>query len=137
MKALEEVLTLSKTVKELNLSGNNVGDEGVAIIIKAMITKKKQSLNVLSLSDNKISSKGCKNICEFISKCACLQELQLSNNEIDNEGAKALIAVLKNKKQFNNIDIDNNHISGETLTDLFNMLPLRNLNLLKNNLNDE
>jgi|TARA_B110000285_G_scaffold232635_1_gene304140 Ran GTPase-activating protein (RanGAP) involved in mRNA processing and transport len=41
MKALEEVLTLSKTVKELNLSGNNIGDEGVAIIIKAMITKKK------------------------------------------------------------------------------------------------
>ena len=41
MKALEEVLTLSKTVNELNLSGNNIGDEGVAIIIKAMITKKK------------------------------------------------------------------------------------------------
>ena len=41
MKALEEVLTLSKTVKELNLRGNNIGDEGVAIIIKAMITKKK------------------------------------------------------------------------------------------------
>jgi Ran GTPase-activating protein (RanGAP) involved in mRNA processing and transport len=37
MKALEEVLTLSKTVKELNLSGNNIGDEGVGIIIKAMI----------------------------------------------------------------------------------------------------
>jgi Ran GTPase-activating protein (RanGAP) involved in mRNA processing and transport len=72
MKALEEVLTLSKTVKELNLSGNNIGDDGVSIITKAMITKKKQSLNVLSLSDNKISSKGCKDICVFLSKCACL-----------------------------------------------------------------
>jgi Ran GTPase-activating protein (RanGAP) involved in mRNA processing and transport len=75
MKALEEVLTLSKTVKELNLSGNNIGDEGVSIIIKAMIKKTKQSLNVLSLSDNKITSKGCKTICEFINKCGCLQEL--------------------------------------------------------------
>lgn len=43
---------------------------------------------------------------------------------------------LKNKKQFNNIDIDNNHISGDTLTNLFNLLPLRNLNLLKNSLTD-
>jgi hypothetical protein len=43
---------------------------------------------------------------------------------------------LKNKKQFNNIDIDNNHISGDTLTNLFNLLPLRNLNLLKNSLSD-
>lgn len=61
----------------------------------------------------------------------------MSNNEIDNEGAKELIKVLKNKSNFNNIDIDNNKISGETLTNLFNILPLRNLNLLKNVLTDQ
>jgi hypothetical protein len=43
---------------------------------------------------------------------------------------------LKDRNKFNNIDIDNNHISGETLTNLFNLLPLRNLNLLKNSLTD-
>ena len=45
--------------------------------------------------------------------------------------------MLKNKKKFNNIDIDNNKISGQTLTDLFQLLPLRNLNLMKNVLSDE
>jgi len=119
------------------LSGNNIGDEGVAIVIKALSNKKKQSLHVLSLSNNRISSPGCKNICEFIAMCNTLEEIQLSNNDIDNEGAKQLIQVLKNKKKFSNIDIDNNKISGQTLTDLFQLLPLRNLNLIKNVLTDE
>jgi len=91
----------------------------------------------LSLSNNNISSKGCKMICEFIAKCQTLEELQLSNNQIDNEGAQELIKVLKNRSNFSNIDIDNNKISGDTLTNLFNLLPLRNLNLLKNALTDQ
>lgn len=75
-------------------------------------------------------------ICDFITKCHTLEELQLSNNQIDNEGASELIKVLKNRSNFSNIDIDNNKISGDTLTNLFNLLPLRNLNLLKNSLTD-
>lgn len=69
--------------------------------------------------------------------CNTLEEIQLSNNDIDNDGARQLIQVLKNKKKFSNIDIDNNKISGQTLTDLFQLLPLRNLNLIKNVLTDE
>ena len=41
IRALEECLSLSKTIKELNLTGNNIGDDGVAIVIKALSTKKK------------------------------------------------------------------------------------------------
>ena len=45
--------------------------------------------------------------------------------------------MLKGRDGFSNIDIDNNKISGETLTNLFHILPLRNLNLLKNVLSDQ
>ena len=75
IKALEDCLSLSKTIKELNLSGNNIGDEGVAIVIKALSNKKKQSLHVLSLSNNRISSIGCKKICEFIALCSSMEEI--------------------------------------------------------------
>jgi len=75
IKTLEECLSLCKTLKELNLSGNNMGDEGIEIVIKALQTKKRQSLHLLALSGNKITSRGCKMICEFISKCASLEEL--------------------------------------------------------------
>ena len=75
IKALEDCLTSSKTIKELNLSGNNIGDEGSAIVIKALSNKKRQSLHVLSLSSNKISSVGCKKICEFMANCGTLEEI--------------------------------------------------------------
>jgi hypothetical protein len=66
-----------------------------------------------------------------------LEELTLSNNEIDNSGADDLIRVLGSRKdQFRNIEIDNNKISGNQLTKLFAILPLKNLNLLKNSLTD-
>lgn len=41
IKTLEDCLTLSKSIKELNLSGNNIGDEGVGIIIKSLSNKKR------------------------------------------------------------------------------------------------
>lgn len=76
-------------------------------------------------------------ICDFIMKGNNLEELHLSNNEIDNEGAQHLIKVLSGKNRFSVIDIDNNKISGESLMQLFNIMPLRNLNLIKNVLEDQ
>ena len=35
IKSLEDCFALSKTIKELNLSGNNIGDEGVSIVIRS------------------------------------------------------------------------------------------------------
>ena len=60
----------------------------------------------------------------------------MANNDIDNEGAQYLIKMLKGKNSLSEIDLDNNKISGQTLTDLFGILPLRNLNLMKNALTD-
>jgi Ran GTPase-activating protein (RanGAP) involved in mRNA processing and transport len=137
IKTLEDCLSLSKTIKELNISGNNIGDEGLEIVIRALSNKKRQSLTILSLSSNKITSKGCKMICDFILKGNNLEELHLSNNEIDNDGAQHLIKVLSGKNRFSVIDIDNNKISGEALMQLFNIMPLRNLNLIKNVLSDQ
>ena len=60
----------------------------------------------------------------------------MANNDIDNEGAQYLIKMLKGKNSLSEIDLDNNKISGQTLTDLFAILPLRNLNLMKNEITD-
>jgi Ran GTPase-activating protein (RanGAP) involved in mRNA processing and transport len=38
---MEECLNLSRAIKELILSGNNIGDEGVEIVIKALMGKKR------------------------------------------------------------------------------------------------
>ena len=44
IKALEDCLMQSKTIKELNLSGNNMGDEGLAIVCNALLRHKRLSL---------------------------------------------------------------------------------------------
>ena len=61
----------------------------------------------------------------------------MANNDIDNDGAQYLIKMLKGKNTLSEIDLDNNKISGQTLTDLFGILPLRNLNLMNNALSDQ
>lgn len=68
---------------------------------------------------------------QLISKCDTLTELYLANNEIDNDGAKLLVKAIKGRKDFRNIDLDNNHFSGEAITELFTILPLNKLNLIK------
>jgi len=39
IRALKEVLNLSKTIKELNLASNAIGDEGASIVCDALINK--------------------------------------------------------------------------------------------------
>lgn len=60
----------------------------------------------------------------------------MANNEIDNDGAKALVKAIKGRKDFKNIDLDNNHFSGEAISELFTILPLNKLNLIRSVLTD-
>lgn len=39
IRALKDVLNSSKTIKELNLAGNSIGDEGAAIVVEALKSK--------------------------------------------------------------------------------------------------
>lgn len=63
-------------------------------------------------------------------------ELYLANNQIDNDGAKALVKAIKGRSEFKNIDLDNNNFSGEAIAELFTILPLNKLNLIKSVLTD-
>jgi Ran GTPase-activating protein (RanGAP) involved in mRNA processing and transport len=83
-------------MKELNLSGNNITDEGAEVVVSSLskcLNEKKKSTNLvnLGLSNNGLTSSGCSMVCDFIKKCPYMEELQLSNNEIDNVGANNLI----------------------------------------------
>jgi hypothetical protein len=68
----------------------------------------------------------------LITKCGSLTELYLANNDIDNDGAKVLVKSIKDRPDFKNVDLDNNKFSGDTITELFSILPLSKINLTKN-----
>ena len=47
-----------------------------------------------------------------------------------------LVKSIKERPDFKNIDLDNNNFSGDTITELFQLLPLSKLNLTKNVLSE-
>ena len=59
LSELESVLQSSKTIRELDLGCNGIGDEGVRIVTSALKGKAKQQLSSLNLSENNITSQGC------------------------------------------------------------------------------
>lgn len=71
------MLQNSKTIRELDLSGNNIGDKGVQIVTNALKNKQKQQLQSLSLAENGMGNKGCILVCELVTKCPTLKELML------------------------------------------------------------
>ena len=48
-----------------------------------------------------------------------------------------LVKSIKERTDFKNIDLDNNKFSGETITELFSILPLSKINLTKNVLTEQ
>ena len=81
------------------------------LIVNALIAKPKLNLTVLNLSDNLITSAGCKLVCSLVDKARYLDDLQLQNNDIDNVGAQRLVESLK-KRRVAALNIDNNSVSG-------------------------
>lgn len=50
---------------------------------------------------------------------------------------KVLVKAIKERPDFKNIDLDNNNFSGDTITELFSILPLSKINLTKNVLTEQ
>jgi len=80
------------------LGSNKIQDAGVRIVVKVLLEKPKLGLTSLNLSDNLITSEGCKVICTLIDRSRYLDDLQMQNNEIDNDGANRLISSLKKRR---------------------------------------
>ena len=74
MKELEKALVVSR-IKELDLAGNKILDEGVRIVVRALIDKPKLMINSLNLSDNGMTSEGCKLVCSLVDKARHLDDL--------------------------------------------------------------
>ena len=75
-------------VKELNLDGNQLGDEGVKALAPAVAAS--DSLVELHLCYNQLGDEGTKALATAVAKSSSLVKLHLSYNQIGDEGAKAV-----------------------------------------------
>ncbi|GMF38057.1 unnamed protein product [Phytophthora fragariaefolia] len=97
---------------ELDLSGNELADEGITVL--APLLKSQSQLKVLRLDENEITSAGLK---EFVTALGAgslpvLEELSLCGNEITAKGAIAIVdTFVPSKPALVRLELDTNMIS--------------------------
>ncbi|KAM9834904.1 uncharacterized protein ACBT44_014800 isoform 1-T1 [Syngnathus typhle] len=92
-EALASVLSLSRSLRELDLSGNDLHDHGLEALA-AGLAKPQCTLQVLRLQDCKLSKKSCEALASVLSSPGSLRELDLGCNDLHDHGLEALAAGL-------------------------------------------
>jgi len=98
----------SDSLSHLNLSGNEIGDQGAQAL--AGVLENKTNLTDLHLSDNEIGSNSISYLIKGLLFLRELRELNLSHNSIGNIGAYDLAQVLDNKPNLQGLYLEHNQI---------------------------
>ncbi|CAH3183254.1 unnamed protein product [Porites evermanni] len=130
-------------LKTLNLAVNNITDEGVKHLAKAL-THTNCTLNILGLQGNNITDEAVKHLVTALTHTNCkLSSLNLGNNNITDEAVNHLSTALTHTNcNLNTIDLGGNNITDEGVEHLSTALThanskLNTLNLSRNNITDK
>lgn len=99
-------------LRELDLSGNELEDDGLSAL--APLLKTQTQLQVLRLDENEITSAGVKDFVAALSaeRLPALVELSLCGNEITAKGAIAVVnGIVATKPHLARLELDSNQIS--------------------------
>ncbi|XP_061133287.1 NACHT, LRR and PYD domains-containing protein 3-like isoform X2 [Syngnathus typhle] len=88
-EALASVLSSPGRMRELDLSENDLRDDGLKALA-AGLAKPQCTLQVLGLQHCKLSKKSCEALASVLSSPGSLRELDLGNNVLHNDGLEAL-----------------------------------------------
>lgn len=137
---LGDMLQEGSCLRELCLCENDLGDDGVAVLVKGLL--KNTSLRHLDLRANGITAQGCLSLQGLLVSSQCLLGLGLADNEIGNLGAISLSRGLQGSSTLlESLDLCTNQIDGLGAKSLATMLRtntrLQKINLSFNVLGDE
>ena len=105
MQGLADVLLSNTTLRCLNLSSNNMGNDGAIMLANALAVN--QGLCMLGLRDNRISYSSIPALAEALRTNSTLTELDLSENRIYSDGARALLIALKDNTTLTKLELRN------------------------------
>ena len=113
-KEIADYIQFTAVLAELQLSANNIGDNG-AIAIADALKSGTTVLTNLGLSSNNIGPEGAKAIADALqSGMSMLTKLSLEHNNIGPEGAKAIAGALKSGKAvLTTLFLNNNKIDDD------------------------
>ncbi|CAL8390640.1 unnamed protein product [Boreogadus saida] len=90
-EALASVLSSSSSLRELELSSNNLQDSGVKLL-SAGLGSPHCTLETLRLNGCHLSERCCEALASVLSSSSSLRELELSSNDLQDSGVKLLSA---------------------------------------------
>lgn len=136
--AIANILTKNESLKELSLSRNAIGDEGVEALMVALSESPKAVLTRLRLDECALSGKAIDAMARWIKSPHCtLQILDLANNDLKSASAEFFHALRANTS-IQKINFRNCHLADSHGTELGNALALnkglQELDLSENNL---
>ena len=105
---ITKAMQIVTKIQKLDLSGNNISDDGAAIISDTLMIS--ESLKELNLQSNDITNEGVKKIAEAIQVNKTLQKLHLNHNNISDDGAAAISDGLKINKSLQELGLQGLHV---------------------------
>ncbi|CAF3878162.1 unnamed protein product [Adineta steineri] len=117
----------NKTLTQLCLSNNKIGDKGAQYLSEAL--KKDTTLTTLDLSYNQIGNKGVQHLGEALKKNTTLTILQLQNNQIGAQGSQYLVEALQTNTTLTELYLSRNEIGPQWQQHLQELTENRNLTL--------
>ncbi|DAZ92938.1 TPA: hypothetical protein N0F65_008466 [Lagenidium giganteum] len=115
-KLLSHVLTLSTTLKTLDLGFNRITDKGAVLLARAL--ERNTSLQQLYLSGNEIGPIGATALANALKVNRTLQTLHLSGNNIGEDGAAALAEGLQHNLALRALYLGTNGIGSNGMKSL-------------------
>ncbi|XP_056615783.1 NACHT, LRR and PYD domains-containing protein 3-like [Triplophysa dalaica] len=110
--SLSSCLQSSSSLRELDLSNNDLKDSGVKLISDALKTHNCQ-LHTMRLSLCNVTEECCVSLSSCLQSSSSLRELDLSNNDLKDSGVKLISDALKNR----NCQLHTLRLSGCMVTD--------------------
>jgi NLR family CARD domain-containing protein 3 len=113
-QAFGSALRLSYTLQELNLSRNNIGDDGLRVIALGLKENRTSALRRLDLSWNGIKDGGARLLADMLMDNSVLTYLNLRCNFICDEGIRALAESLPFPLALDELDLVGNQMRDPT-----------------------
>ncbi|XP_063136648.1 NACHT, LRR and PYD domains-containing protein 4B [Rattus norvegicus] len=117
-KYISDVLCQNKTLRHLDISSNDLKDEGLKVLCKAL-TLPDSVLLTLSVKACFITTVGCQYLAEVLRNNHKLMFLTLSENKLEDSGVKLLCDAIKHPRcQLAQLDLEACELTGACCEDL-------------------